>query len=212
MPRFNTFAIASLIAATLLAGAGVLSAQTTVPAGNANHGAQLFAVNGCYLCHNVQGQGTGSRKPNQNPGPNLAPAPMPYAAYVKQVRTPRQSMPPYDATLLSDQDLADIYAFFAAQPPVKDAHSIALLNTVDAGTATNTPRGAVVYSANCALCHGAAGQGGIGPVLKGESSRKDVGAVDAFVKNPSATMPKFYPGLLNDADVAAVASFVETLH
>jgi len=49
-------------------------------------------------------------------------------------------------------------------------------------------------------------------VLKGESSRKDVGAVDAFVKNPSATMPKFYPGLLNDADVAAVASFVETLH
>jgi mono/diheme cytochrome c family protein len=212
MPRFTTFAVASLIAATFVAGAGMLSAQTTAPAGDAKHGAQLFATDGCYLCHNVQGQGTGSRKPNQNPGPNLAPAPMPYAAYVKQVRTPRQSMPPYDAKLLSDQDLADIYAFFEAQPPVKDAHTIALLNGVDVGTATNTPRGAVVYSANCALCHGAVGQGGIGPALKGESGRKDAGAVLALVKNPPASMPKLYPGLLNDTDVAAVASYVETLH
>jgi ubiquinol-cytochrome c reductase cytochrome c subunit len=212
MPRFGTFAIASLIAATLVAGAGVLSAQTTAPAGDAKHGQQLYNVNGCYLCHNTLGQGTGSRKPGQNPGPNLAPAPMPYAAYVKQVRTPRQSMPPYDAKLLSDQDLADIYAFFAAQPPVKDAHGIALLNSVDAGTATNTPHGAVVYSANCALCHGATGQGGIGPALKGESSHKDEGAVGALVKNPPPAMPKLYPGLLNDADVAAVAAYVETLH
>lgn len=212
MPRFGMFAIASLIAVTFVAGAGVLSAQTTAPAGDAKHGAQAFAANGCYLCHNVEGQGTGSRKPNQNPGPNLAPAPIAYGPFVKQVRTPRQSMPPYDAKILSDQDLADIYAFLAAQPPVKDAHSIALLNTVDAGTATNTPRGALIYSANCAQCHGAVGQGGIGPTLKGESSHRDAGAVAAFVKNPPSPMSKLYPGLLNDADVAAVSSFVETLH
>jgi mono/diheme cytochrome c family protein len=212
MPRFKTLAIASFVAATLVAGAGMLSAQTTAPAGDAKHGQQLFNTNGCYLCHNTLGQGTGSRKPGQNPGPNLAPAPMPYAAYVKQVRTPRLSMPPYDSKLLSDQDLADIYAFFEAQPAVKDAHTIPLLNSVDVGTATNTPHGEVVYSANCALCHGAVGQGGIGPVLKGESSRKDASAVGAFVKNPPASMPKLYPGLLDDADVAAVASYVETLH
>ena len=211
MLRFKTLAIASVIAATLAAGASMLSAQTTAPAGDAKHGYQLFQVNGCYECHNTLGQGSGSRSPGVNPGPNLAPAPMEYAAFVKQVRTPRQSMPPYDVKLLSDQDLTDIYAFLAAQPPAKDPHSIALLNVVTTGTAADTSRGAVVFATNCAACHGASGQGGIGPALKGESARKDAGAVGAFVKNPAPGMPKLYPGLLSDGDVSAVAAYVEGL-
>jgi ubiquinol-cytochrome c reductase cytochrome c subunit len=212
MQRFNAFAIASIVAATLVGGAGMLSAQTTAPPGDVARGHQLFVADGCYECHNYNGQGSGSRKPGVNPGPNLAPAPMPWAGFIKQVRTPRLSMPPYDAKILSDQGAADIYAYLASQPPAKDAHSIALLNAVTVGTATNTPAGAVIYSANCASCHGSAGQGGIGPALRGESSRKDTGAVVAFVKNPPGTMPKLYPGLLSDGDVAAVASYVESLH
>jgi ubiquinol-cytochrome c reductase cytochrome c subunit len=211
MLRLKSFAIASLVAATLVAGAGMLSAQTTAPPGDAKHGQQVFDADGCYLCHNYQGQGTGSRKPNQNPGPNLAPAPMPYAAYLRQLRTPRLAMPPYDAKILSDQDAADIYAYFVSQPPAKDAHSIAVLNVVNAGSGT-APRGAVTYSANCAACHGASGQGGIGPALKGESARKDATAVAAYVKSPGPDMPKLFPGLLSDGDVAAVAEYVESLH
>jgi mono/diheme cytochrome c family protein len=212
MLRIKSFAVAAVIAATLLAGAGVLSAQTTAPPGNAKHGQQVYDADGCFLCHNYQGQGTGSRKPGQNPGPNLAPAPIPYAAYIRQLRTPRLAMPPYDAKILSDQDAADIYAYFVSQPAGKDPHSIAVLNVVNAGTATNTPHGAVVYSANCASCHGAAGQGGIGPALKNESARKDAAAATAFIKNPSPGMPKLYPGILSEGDVAAVAAYVETLH
>ena len=190
----------------------MLSAQTTAPAGDAKHGQQLFMVNGCYECHNTLGQGTGSRAPGAGPGPNLAPAPIPYAAFLKQVRTPRVSMPPYDVKLLTNQDVADIYAYLAAQPAPKDPHSIALLNVVTTGSgAPDTSRGAVVFAANCALCHGGAGQGGIGPSLKGESAKKDVGAVAAIVKNPTGGMTKLYPGLLSDSDVAAVATFVESL-
>jgi mono/diheme cytochrome c family protein len=210
--RSNVWAIASIFAATLVAGAGMLSAQTTAPAGDVTRGHQLFVAEGCYECHNYNGQGSGSRKPGVNPGPNLAPAPIPFAAFIKQVRTPRLSMPPYDASLVTDQGVADIYAYLASQPPTKDAKSIPLLAAVTAGTATNTPAGAVIYSANCAACHGSAGQGGIGPALRGESGRKDAGAVGAFVKSPAADMPKLYPGLLSDSDVAAVASYVETLH
>ncbi|MGA2392937.1 MAG: c-type cytochrome [Candidatus Lustribacter sp.] len=212
MQRVNAFAIASIVAATLVAGAGMLSAQTTAPPGDVARGHQLFVADGCYECHNYNGQGSGSRKPGVNPGPNLAPGPIPYAAFIKQVRTPRLSMPPYDTKLVSDQDAADIYAYLASQPPVKDAKSIPLLASVTVGTATNTPFGAVLYSANCAACHGSAGQGGIGPALRGESGRKDAGAVAAVVKSPGAGMPKLYPGLLSDGDVAAVASYVETLH
>lgn len=211
MLRTKSIAIASLIAATLVAGAGVLSAQTTAPPGDAKHGQQVYDADGCYLCHNYQGQGTGTRKPNQNPGPNLAPAPIPYAAFLRQLRAPRLAMPPYDAKILSDQDAADIYAYFVSQPPAKDAHSIAVLNVVDAGSGT-APRGAVTFAANCASCHGASGQGGIGPPLKGESARKDASAVAAYVKSPGPDMPKLYPGLLSEGDVAAVAEYVESLH
>ena len=211
MLRIKSFAIASVIASTLVAGAGVLSAQTTAPTGDAKHGQQVYNADGCYLCHNYQGQGTGSRKPGQNPGPNLAPAPIPYPAFIRQLRNPRLAMPPYDAKILSDQDAADIYAFFVSQPPGKDAHRIAVLNVVNAGTATSTPHGAVEFSANCAACHGAVGQGGIGPSLKNESAHKDTAAATAFIKNPSGGMPKLYPGILSADDVAAVASYIETL-
>ena len=207
----RAFALAAVIAATLAAGAGMLSAQTTAPPGNAKHGQQVYDADGCYLCHNYQGQGTGSRKPGQNPGPNLAPAPIPYAAYIRQLRKPRVAMPPYDAKILSDQDAADIYAFFVSQPAAKDPHGIAVLNVVNAGTAHDTPRGAVVYSANCASCHGAAGQGGVGPALKGESAHKDTATAAAFIKNPPGGMPKLYPGILSEGDVAAVATYVESL-
>ena len=211
MSRFKSFAIAAFITVTVAAGANMLSAQTTAPAGDAKHGQQIFQSLGCYECHNTLGQGTGSRAPGSGPGPNLAPAPIPYAAFVRQVRTPRLSMPPYDAKLVSDQDLADIYAFLAAQPAAKDPHSITLLNGVTTGSAGNTSRGAVVFAANCALCHGASGQGGVGPKLQGESARKDAGAVAAFVKNPAGSMPKLFPGIMSDADVTAVAAYVETL-
>jgi ubiquinol-cytochrome c reductase cytochrome c subunit len=218
MPRITTFIIATAVAATLVAGAGALSAQPTssAPAGDAKHGQQLFDVNGCYLCHNYQGQGTGSRKPNQNPGPNLAPGPIPWTAFVTQLRTPRVAMPPYDASILSDQDLADIYAYLESQPPNKDPHTIPLLAAVDQGnvpgSTTASLRGAEVFAQNCSACHGASGQGGVGPALKGESSRKDTAAVGAFIKAPIAPMPKLYPGVLTEADVSAVALFVETLH
>jgi mono/diheme cytochrome c family protein len=112
---------------------------------------------------------------------------------------------------LTDQGIADIYAFLASQPSSKDVRGIALLNVVNAGTATNTPHGAVVYAVNCSACHGASGQGGIGPALRNESAKKNTVAVAAFVKSPPAPMPKLYPGLLTDADVAAVSDYVESL-
>ena len=46
----------------------------------------------------------------------LGPDPMPFGAFVFQVRTPRDQMPPYTAKVLSDAQLADIYAFVQSQP------------------------------------------------------------------------------------------------
>ncbi len=73
-------------------------------------------------------------------------------------------------------------------------------------------KGETIFAANCASCHGAAGAGGgIGPVLKGEKSRKDYAAAIAWIKNPQPPMPKLYPSTLSETDVADVASYVESL-
>lgn len=202
-----------LVSAVALASAGMLSAQTAAPPGDAKHGQQLFLADGCYECHDVQGQGIGRRGPGQNPGPNVAPAPIPYQAFLAQLRKPRVAMPPYSATVLSDSDAADMYAYLAAQPPVRPARSIALLAGVDTGDAAGVARGREVYYANCAQCHGATGAGGsIGPSLVGESAKRDLHATIAVIKNPTAPMTKLYPGLLDDADVSAVAGYVQSLH
>jgi ubiquinol-cytochrome c reductase cytochrome c subunit len=97
-------------AASATAKAGAL-------AGDAKSGKAIYTTVGCYECHGREAQGgTGT-------GPRLGPSPLPYQAFVYQVRSPRDQMPPYTAKVLSDAQLADIYAFVQAapQPPKVDS-------------------------------------------------------------------------------------------
>ncbi len=68
-----------------------------------------------------------------------------------------------------------------------------------------------VFTQNCAACHGPTGEGGAGPALKGEKTRKDRAAAIAWIKDPTPPMPKLYPSPLSDKDVADVAAYVESL-
>ncbi|MDE2460362.1 MAG: c-type cytochrome, partial [Gammaproteobacteria bacterium] len=76
---------------------------------------------------------------------------------------------------------------------------------------TMVTHGQQIFAANCAVCHGAYGEGGVGPSLQDESTRKDLDEVIAWIKDPKPPMPKLYPKPLNEADVQAVAAYVETL-
>ena len=91
------------------------------PAGNAQHGKTLYVSDGCYECHGYAAQG------GAGTGPKLGPNPIPYAAFSFQVRSPRDEMPPYTVKVLSDADLADIYAFVQSQPQPPKPDSIPLL-------------------------------------------------------------------------------------
>ncbi|HLG74353.1 MAG TPA: cytochrome c [Chloroflexota bacterium] len=87
-----------------------LTIPASAPPGSAEHGKELFAKDGCYECHDYAGEGSAGT------GPKLAPNPLPYPAFYAQVRTPRQDMPKYPVQFLSDQDLADIYAYVQSIP------------------------------------------------------------------------------------------------
>jgi mono/diheme cytochrome c family protein len=72
--------------------------------------------------------------------------------------------------------------------------------------------GKAIFTANCATCHGATGtEGGVGPSLKNEKSRKNYAQTVAWIKNPSPPMPKLYPSPLAEKDVDDVAAYVQTL-
>jgi mono/diheme cytochrome c family protein len=102
--------------------AAVAAAQTPAPAGNAQHGKELFQSVGCYQCHGREAQG------GVGTGPRLAPKPIAFAALSRYVRQPTGQMPPYTAKVLPDQNLADIYAFLQSVPPARPAKSISILN------------------------------------------------------------------------------------
>lgn len=84
-------------------------------AGNADDGKRLFASVGCYQCHGYEAQGSSST------GPRLGPRPIAFAAFSRYVRQPTGQMPPYTAKVVSDAELANIYAFVRSRPePAKD--------------------------------------------------------------------------------------------
>ena len=112
-----------VLAAALIFAASVVFAQEKAPAGTAEHGYQAYMKFQCYTCHGTIGQGA-----DRGTGPKIAPGMLPYPAFALQVRTPRLDMPPYRQQFLSDQELADIYAYLATVKPSPPAKEIPLLN------------------------------------------------------------------------------------
>ena len=112
--------LSALCVVSLVAGA-TLAGQAPEPQGNAENGRRLFTASYCYACHGTVGQGTTA-------GARLAPRPIAFAAFERYLRQPRGQMPPYTSKVLSDRDLADIYAFLRSIPASTPATGIPLLN------------------------------------------------------------------------------------
>ncbi len=133
-PRFLVWlnSVPLLLGATVLiaaaALAGVTVAQSDTPPGNAQRGKRLYLAVGCYECHGTTGTGAIT-------GPKIAPNPVPFPAFIYQLRHPLGSppygnikMPAYGDTVLSDAQAADIYAYLASIGPSPSASKIPLLN------------------------------------------------------------------------------------
>jgi mono/diheme cytochrome c family protein len=119
-----------LLCTGLFVTAVLVSAQSTTPApaantapapaGNVAKGKRLYLDKGCWTCHDYEGQGGN--------GPRLSSTALPLRAFTAYIRSPRGTMPPYLAKVISDAEVADLYAFLQAQPKPAPAKSIPLLN------------------------------------------------------------------------------------
>ena len=126
MPPFTAQAVSDADLADIYAF--LQSANPTPPSnlsaltGNAQNGNRIYASYGCYECHGRVGQGS------QSTAPRIGPPALTIDAFARYIRTPNGNMPPYTGKVVSDQDVADIYAFLKSLPPAPSARDIPLLN------------------------------------------------------------------------------------
>jgi mono/diheme cytochrome c family protein len=115
-----------VVAALILASPAARAQQPgadAAPAGNAQNGKKIFASDGCYECHGLQGQGA-----TQTGAARIGPPQLSFESFQRYVRQPTNQMPPYTSKAVPDQDLADIYAFLKTIPLPPKGKDIPLLN------------------------------------------------------------------------------------
>lgn len=107
--------LAVFVLSVALASYAQAPERPAAPPGNADAGKKLYVSVGCYQCHGHEAQGSSAT------GPRLGPRPMAFAAFSRYVRQPSGQMPPYTAKVVSDADMANIYAFVRSRPePAKE--------------------------------------------------------------------------------------------
>jgi len=121
-PLRLALAVAVLSSAGTYAQTPAAPPQPGAPAtANAQQGKDLFVRYSCYACHGYDGHG--------GAGARLVPMRMSLAGFTAYVHNPRQ-MPPYTAKVLSDAQLADLFAHIKSLPESPAAKNIPLLTRI----------------------------------------------------------------------------------
>ena len=124
MIRINRIVSAALLGAVLGAGACVVAHAQNEPHGDAANGKRVYVTVGCFTCHGRSGQGGALT----GPAPILASTELPFEGFKGQIRDPSNDMPAYSDAVLSDKDVADIYAFVKSLPGARSPKDIPILN------------------------------------------------------------------------------------
>jgi mono/diheme cytochrome c family protein len=124
MKYLKRLAVTAFAAAAFSVGAWSLLQAQEAPPGDAGNGKRLYLATGCFTCHGRSGQGGAFN----GPAPSLAKTEMPFDAFKAQLRDPANDMPAYSTAVLSDQGIADMYAFVQSLPGARSAKDISILN------------------------------------------------------------------------------------
>jgi mono/diheme cytochrome c family protein len=192
------------LAISAVAASATLAAQTQkATAGDAQNGKAVFETLGCHLCHGAQGEGVAGA--GQNAGvPRVASTSLSLTDFVRQVRKPKGSMPPFSDEKASDADLAIVYTYLQTlKPPVEHP----------ASAAAGSSRGERLYKDyGCYECHGLQGQGSastggarLGP------PRIPLSAFVSYIRQPTGEMPPYAAKAVSDEEVSAIYNFLKSI-
>jgi len=197
--------------ALVVALIGAWFANPVVAAGDASAGQSKAAV--CAACHGGDG------KAIQPAYPNLAGQ---HALYIaKQLTDYRDgnrvnALMSGQATNLSDEDIQDLAAYYAAMPKIEN---VAAEENLELGMSIY--RGGITSAgvAACAACHGPAGEGNplaVWPVVSGQNAQYTADQLRYFRSgeraNDPAAMMRGVSKRMTDAEIDAVANYISGLH
>jgi len=189
--------------------------------GDPVRGGELYVAN-CAVCHGVDGQGRIGASLEGFSGIDPATA----MESVIAAGVPGSVMPAWgqaNGGPLSEKDILDIASYvlatFAGTQPIMPlptyiAPTIARLPEVQG----NPSAGALVYHANCAMCHGDRGQGRFGlPLAKSWPVNEPATYIQQVAREGIAgtTMPAWAQangGPLTEEEIGDVAAFILTLN
>jgi mono/diheme cytochrome c family protein len=125
MTKFSHIAVVvAATAVTVSLGAVSIASAQDAPKGDTTNGKRVFLTDGCFTCHGRSGQGGAYN----GPAPILAHTALPFDAFKNQLRNPADDMPAFSTAVVSDQEVADIYAFVQSLPGPTSPKDIAILN------------------------------------------------------------------------------------
>ena len=137
----NKLFVAMLLLPLAQGGASAQTAAGDPAAGKAYWEREAPNVTACRNCHGLQGQGAF--------GPDLAGRGLNAAQVLRAVRTPWGIMPAFVESQLSDQQAADLAAYFASLPKVAEPGKWRF------EVPANAPPGqATLINIGCGQCHG----------------------------------------------------------
>jgi mono/diheme cytochrome c family protein len=118
--------LASFAVFAFLVTSTAVSAQApgTPASGNTQKGKELYLKYSCYACHGYDGHG--------GAGARIVPLAMTVTRFTAYVHNPRR-MPPYTDKVLSDAQLADLFAYIKSLPVSPPADQIPLLSRIMSG-------------------------------------------------------------------------------
>jgi mono/diheme cytochrome c family protein len=106
-----------LLTAAFIAASSIGASAQDAPPGDAANGRRV------YLADGRAGQGGAYN----GPAPVLAKTAMPFEGFKMQIRNPSNDMPAYSEAVMSDKEIADMFAFVQSLPGRRDAKDIAIL-------------------------------------------------------------------------------------
>jgi mono/diheme cytochrome c family protein len=115
---------AALMAVAISAGSGGAARAQDAPPGDAVEGKRAYLAVGCYLCHGRAGQGGAMN----GPAPILAKTQLPFEGFKFQLRQPINDMPAYTEAVMSDKQVADIFAFVQSLPGPRSPKDMPIFN------------------------------------------------------------------------------------
>jgi mono/diheme cytochrome c family protein len=124
MKYFKRRAVTAFAMAMFSLGASSLLEAQDAPPGDAENGKRLYLVGGCFTCHGRSGQGGAFN----GSAPSLARTETPFDGFKAQLREPANDMPAYSTAVLSDQEIADMYAFVQSLSGAGSVKDISILN------------------------------------------------------------------------------------